>query len=58
MDTLKTGDVVCLKSGGPSMTIGRLGKRDDGTEVAYCSWIDDDGHGTEYSFPIVCLKKN
>jgi len=53
----KIGDVVQLRSGGPPMTIGTLGKRDDGTEVAFCSWLDESGRGTEYSFPLVCLRK-
>lgn len=38
-DALKAGDVVMLRSGGPSMTITAVGDR-YGTESAWCSWFD------------------
>lgn len=40
MSNFKPGDVVTLKSGGPSMTI-RWVEAADGVEEAYCEWFVD-----------------
>jgi uncharacterized protein YodC (DUF2158 family) len=41
-DELKVGDVVQLKSGGPKMTIGGIGKYGMGstTDRANCVWFE------------------
>ena len=42
-EELKVGDVVQLKSGGPSMTIANIGdytSSGGGKEGAYCVWFD------------------
>jgi uncharacterized protein YodC (DUF2158 family) len=54
--SLKAGDVVELKSGGPKMTIKHVGDN-YGVIEAYCQWFD----GTkllEGSFPPESLKKS
>lgn len=45
MGTIKIGDVVCLKSGGPQMTVGNIEQIfDDATgktvTIVTCDWID------------------
>jgi len=40
---MKPGDVVRLKSGGPAMTIERVGQAGDGQPAADCLWFE----GTE-----------
>lgn len=37
---IKAGDVVQLKSGGPKMTVGRIGANNDNRLVAFCAWFD------------------
>lgn len=38
---LKVGDVVRLNSGGPAMTIQRMGHGTDGTPTADCVWFEE-----------------
>ena len=40
MNHLVAGDIVVLKSGGPSMTIGNVYTSAGGAEMAACSWFD------------------
>jgi uncharacterized protein YodC (DUF2158 family) len=47
-DTFKVGDVVRLKSGGPSMTVTGVGDS-MGTPTVWCRWFDEkkkEGYGT------------
>jgi uncharacterized protein YodC (DUF2158 family) len=57
-DDLKVGDVVKLKSGGPVMTIQRLGAgiAADKSQGAWCDWFVDNKpqHGW---FPLTSLNK-
>lgn len=44
MPDIRIGDVVKLKSGGPSMTVDDIGDYsmdEDGTQSARCVWFDD-----------------
>ena len=53
MDDIKAGDKVQLKSGGPTMTVGRL--EDSGTN-AVCGWFD----GKKYklaTYAVIMLKR-
>ena len=51
---IQTGDVVVLKSGGPSMTVKSVGDY-YGTLTAWCDWFDGKKatHGT---FPVTSLR--
>ncbi|OLC24864.1 MAG: hypothetical protein AUH71_02105 [Thaumarchaeota archaeon 13_1_40CM_4_48_7] len=55
------GDVVQLKSGGPPMTVERLGKTGENEEVTvYCTWFEQVGKRQELhreSFSPVVLEK-
>ena len=51
--TIKPGDVVQLKSGGPKMTVARLETTDVGVS-AVCGWFDGKSNKVA-SFPIVML---
>jgi uncharacterized protein YodC (DUF2158 family) len=58
-DDLKAGDVVQQKSGGPKMTIDRIGKQfqSSSTEGAWCSWFDDKNKRLKEYFELTSLKK-
>jgi uncharacterized protein YodC (DUF2158 family) len=55
------GDVVHLKSGGPSMTVERFGKDQKTQEdVIFCTWFETVGKRQELSrgsFPPIVLEK-
>lgn len=52
-DPIKAGDVVKLKSGGPSMTVDSVFE-DWGALAAICSWFD--GKGIKQNrFPVTSL---
>jgi uncharacterized protein YodC (DUF2158 family) len=38
---VRRGDLVCLKAGGPIMTVRKV-RSNWGTPVAECSWVEDD----------------
>jgi uncharacterized protein YodC (DUF2158 family) len=40
MDEIKPGDVVVLKSGGPKMTVEKIGKNAQGIPTAWCVWFE------------------
>lgn len=46
--SLKVGDVVRLKSGGPAMTVDQMRKDRDGTEIAHTVWYAGN-HELRYS---------
>lgn len=54
-DQISVGDVVTLKSGGPTMTVNTIGDH-YGTLTAWCDWFDGKKqcNGT---FPVTSLKK-
>jgi uncharacterized protein YodC (DUF2158 family) len=59
MDELKQGDVVQLKSGGPSMTIKEIGQYTyggSGPLSANCTWFDGKKVFSEF-FPLHALQK-
>lgn len=58
-DDINAGDVVCLKSGGPRMTVGHIDcpTLDHEHDLAQCVWINTAGGGETYSFPVVALRK-
>jgi uncharacterized protein YodC (DUF2158 family) len=39
-EQFKSGDVVCLKSGGPSMTVEQSGLDGFGKPRVWCDWFD------------------
>jgi uncharacterized protein YodC (DUF2158 family) len=45
---VKVGDVVCLKSGGPKMTVDRVYKDREGVELAHTVWYED-SHQLRYT---------
>jgi len=54
--TLKVGDVVRLKSGGPMMNVTEV--HDDKSyddRRAFCIWLKNDGEYSGHEFPIDCL---
>jgi uncharacterized protein YodC (DUF2158 family) len=48
--SIKPGDVVLLKSGGPSMTVVSVGEDEIG-----CIWIGDEGELFRETFPSIAL---
>lgn len=57
-DTLKPGDVVQLKSGGPHMTVEWVGESAmGGGIVASCQWFDDKNKVSNRTFPPASLQK-
>lgn len=40
---MKPGDIVKLKSGGPSMTVEKVGTVDSAAHTASCVWFNDEG---------------
>ena len=49
---MEEGDVVQLKSGGPTMTV----LKKDGTKKLICTWFDKDGELKKESINVVILK--
>jgi uncharacterized protein YodC (DUF2158 family) len=55
---IRAGSVVRLKSGGPAMTVSEVKDAlvsSVGIHVARCHWIDENGGGREYTFPVPTL---
>jgi uncharacterized protein YodC (DUF2158 family) len=55
--TLKAGDVVQLKSGGPKMTVAAASDN-YGTPKVSCVWFDDSKKKLSDSFPPATLEKH
>lgn len=53
----EAGDVVQLKSGGPKMTVVRVGDDEDGNWDAYCIWYEGATKRAE-TMPFAALKKH
>lgn len=51
---IKTGDIVQLKSGGPKMTVGKIGPW-NGVMRAWCEWFNGDKNQSS-PFPLSSLK--
>ena len=58
MPEIKLGDVVKLKSGGPEMTVIKIGKfgYDDRLQSAQCSWFKSSNEVERNVFPIEALE--
>jgi uncharacterized protein YodC (DUF2158 family) len=54
MADIKAGDVVELKSGGPKMTVEKVGPH-NGVERAFCEWFDGNENKIG-GFPVTSLK--
>ncbi len=55
-EPFKIGDTVCLKSGGPTMTVTAIGSDDDGTAWISCMWFDDKQNKQDSTFPANALE--
>jgi uncharacterized protein YodC (DUF2158 family) len=53
-----TESVVCLKSGGKPMTVHKVEcpTTDHTDDVAVCYWIDENGEGRTFKFPVSVLR--
>lgn len=47
MNEIKPGDVVVLKSGGPSMTVEKVGVYSDNVKKATCTWFEGTTKNTD-----------
>lgn len=59
-DEIEVGDVVQLKSGGPNMTVSKIGHADMsqvGPVHAWCAWFDSKGDEKRGNFPLTSLVK-
>ena len=58
-DDFKAGDIVELKSGGPTMTIESIDVEHMGgtTQGVYCSWFDEKNKPQRKWFPLTSLEK-
>jgi uncharacterized protein YodC (DUF2158 family) len=59
-DDFKVGEVVQLKSGGPKMTIGKIGSQSMSgktADEAKCSWFDEKNKIQEEWFQLTSLKR-
>ena len=51
-DEIKVGSIVRLKSGGPSMTVTKVGSPLYSSQpTVWCSWFDEKGLKQESTFP-------
>ena len=53
---IKKGDVVLLRSGGPEMTVRKVGKEAFGQRTIWCVWFSR-SQKTEAAFDLEVLKK-
>jgi uncharacterized protein YodC (DUF2158 family) len=53
-EQIKAGDLVNLKSGGPTMTVDWVSDA-SGTLTAGCSWFDNNGKRQNEQFPVTSL---
>jgi uncharacterized protein YodC (DUF2158 family) len=59
-DEIKAGDVVRLKSDGPTMTVGNVRPTQQGIMEAWCEWFVGDEKRQEKkggAFPLTSLNK-
>jgi uncharacterized protein YodC (DUF2158 family) len=52
--TIKIGDIVRLKSGGPLMTVTDIAQR-DGKTLTWVAWFDRDGRPSQGTYPTITL---
>ena len=55
MSGLKIGDVVVLNSGGPKMTIGKIGTFNS-AQSAWVSWFDNKDKPQKGVYPLTSIK--
>ena len=53
MSNILLGDAVCLKSGGPAMTVKRL---DEANDQAFCVWFTKQEDLADAWFPLKTLR--
>lgn len=56
---IKAGDVVKLKSGGPTMTVSEIGYEqgyENGPQSAWCDWFDDKNQPQTKVFKLSALQ--
>ena len=52
---IKVGDMVALKSGGPTMTVASVDEL-HGQLTAWCDWFDEKNKTTRHAFPVTSLR--
>jgi uncharacterized protein YodC (DUF2158 family) len=52
----KPGDVVRLKSGGPTMTVVTVGESQFGEPTVWCEWFDDKNQPQKHTFSPTSLQ--
>lgn len=52
----EVGDVVCLNSGSPNLTVTFIGTGPWGPDNVTVQWYDEDGRDQRADFPEACLK--
>jgi uncharacterized protein YodC (DUF2158 family) len=55
MNEIAVGQLVELKSGGPTMTVAEVGDL-NGKRTAWCDWFDEKHKPVRHAFPITSLK--
>ena len=57
-DEIAVGDVVRLKSGGPTMTVAQIAKTQFATELSvWCEWFDEKNKAQKGTFSLVAVEK-
>ena len=56
-DTIKAGDIIKVKSGGPKMTVSEVAEDTFGTMTVWCSWFDDKNKNQSGTFPLNTVVK-
>ena len=55
-ESFKVGDIVRLKSGGPSMTVTSFEDDTSGGTLVWCDWFDDKQTKQDARFPVDSLQ--
>jgi len=54
-DTIKIGDTVRRKAGGPTMTVVDVEEVDSGQLMIYCVWFDEKNNENQGQYPARAL---
>ena len=54
-DTIKIGDTVRRKAGGPPMTVVDIEEEDSGQLMIYCVWFDEKNNENQGQYPARAL---